>query len=89
MATVIAEWTPNDPAEGVTHYNLFKNGALAGQATAPPFSFQSIPVGVAHTYGVQAENNDPAPDNVSDIAEATFTAPRGKPSKPGGFTVHL
>ena len=55
MNTVKVTWNPNDPAEGVTGYNIYQDGALAGNSTTADFTVQNVTPGV-HKYEVAAVN---------------------------------
>jgi len=55
MNTVKVTWNPNDPVEGVTGYNVYQDGVLAGNSTTADFTVQNVTPG-AHKYEVAAVN---------------------------------
>ena len=55
MNTVKVTWNPNAPEEGVTGYNIYQDGALAGNSNTADFIVQNVTPGI-HQYEVAAVN---------------------------------
>jgi len=80
--SVKVTWNPNAPEEGVTGYNVYQDGALAGNSTTTDFTVQNVTPGI-HKYEVAAVNlwgEGPKSDPVSTPAI---------PSKPAGVQIAI
>ncbi len=85
---VVVSWTASTDNIGVTGYDILRNGASIGTATATTFTDSAPPIGVALVYSVTATD---AAGNVSaaGAAPALTIADTAAPAAPAGVTATL
>jgi fibronectin type 3 domain-containing protein len=74
-------WTPNDPADNVTGYNVFRNSVFLVSASGPSYSDTPLIPGQNYSYSVQAYNLTAATGNISPAVTVTASA-----APPGNVT---
>src|SRR6185436_2722445 len=85
--SIATSWAASTDNVGVAGYTLYRNGASAGTATSPLFTFAGLSCGTSYTLGVEAFD---AAGNVSartSITSSTSACPDvTAPSAPASFS---
>src|SRR6478736_4753959 len=86
--SIATSWAASTDNVGVAGYTLYRNGASAGTATSPLFTFAALSCGTSYTLGVEAFD---AAGNVSprtSLTASTSACPDvTAPSAPASFSV--
>ncbi len=79
-------WSPSSDNVGVTGYDVYRGGQLAGTATGTSFTDTGLAASTAYTYTVKARDAAGNVSAASSPVTATTTAGGGNPPGDGGCT---
>ncbi|MEC3992347.1 cellulose binding domain-containing protein [Actinacidiphila sp. DG2A-62] len=79
-------WSPSSDNVGVTGYDVYRGGQLAGTATGTSFTDTGLAASTAYTYTVKARDAAGNASAASSPVTATTTAGGGNPPGDGGCT---
>jgi fibronectin type 3 domain-containing protein len=67
-------WTPNNPADNVTGYNVYRNSVFLASSPGPSYSDTPLTPGQTYSYSVQAYNLTSVVGNISPAVTVTASA---------------
>jgi chitodextrinase len=85
--SIALTWSPATDAEsGIQHYNVYRDGALAGTATTTTFTDAGLAPNTAYTYTVTAVNGAGLEGPAGPPATAVTLSDQTPPDAPSGLT---